>query len=85
MIMNDRIIKRLKLSDEQLQTYKDLEKKQQRLKGALYRCNINKRFADKIINITDLEAMPDDDALLDEAIKEEWKEMIDNRSVNNGN
>lgn len=84
MIMNDTIIKRLKLSDEQLQTYKDLEKKQQRLKGALYRCNVNKRFADKIINITDLEAMPDDDALLDEAIKEEWKEMIDRR-VDNGN
>lgn len=85
MIVNDRIIKRLQLTDEQTKAYKDLEKKQQRLKGALYRCNINKRFADKIIGITDLDALPEDDALLDEAIKEEWKEMIDNRSVNNGN
>lgn len=69
-------LKYLNLSEEQLEIYKKLEAKEQVLKQALIRCGVKQVAVNKIIDLTDLTQIPDNENILDEQIKEAWGDFI---------
>ena len=69
-------IKDLQLSDEQLQIYMRLEHKEKALKTALKNCGVHSKAIDGIVNNADLNKLPDNVDILQEQIKETWKDFI---------
>lgn len=69
-------LKDLKLTEEQKAIYKELEYKEQLVRSSLKRCGVNRNVIEKIVNVTDLTKVTDDETLLDETIKETWGDLI---------
>lgn len=80
-MLSDSIIDKLNLSQEQREIYKEIEKKEVNLRRALGRCGVHHTAIDKIINKTDFDKIPDDDAMLDSIIQETWADFIIKKGV----
>ena len=67
----------LNLTEEQLQKYKELERKEKALTMELQKCKVYRSAIPKIIQSSDLNKVDLENLeALDEAIRNEWKEFI---------
>ena len=67
----------LNLTEEQLQKYKELERKERALTTELQKCKVHRSAIPKIIQSSDLNKVDLENLeALDEAIRNEWKEFI---------
>ena len=73
-------VKDLNLSEEQMQIYNNLERKEKALKESLLRCGIRGEPVNKIIASADLNKVNEKDPdLLDSMVREEWGLFIINK------
>ena len=76
-MLNEKSLKGLNLTPDQLQNYRELEHKESLFRDALRRCKVHPSAIDKIIAKSDLTRVnPDNIEALEENIKETWSDFI---------
>lgn len=75
--MNEKSLKELNLTEDQLMKFKELEHKETALRSALRRCKVSNMAIDKIVAKSDVSKVDTDNiGALEEDIKEMWKDFI---------
>ena len=75
--MNEASLKELNLTEEQLQKYKELQKKEEILRLELQKCKVTRNAIPHIIAKSNISKVDTQNIeALDEAIRNEWKEFI---------
>ena len=75
--MNEKSIKSLNLTEEQLEKFRELKKKEMILERELRNCNVSRNAIPKIIEKSDLNNIDlENISGLDEEIRNEWKDFI---------
>ncbi len=76
-MISNKNLEELKLTEEQLLKYKELEKKEAVLRSCLKKCGVRGAVIEKIISKSDLKKVDvDNTEALEEDIKETWKDFI---------
>lgn len=74
--MNVKHLKSLKLTDEQIAGYLYYHDKEKRLKRALRDCRVSENAIDKIVDVSDLDNVSDNDEILRNEIKKTWNDLM---------
>lgn len=75
--MNEKSLKALGLTEDQLKQFRELQKKEEVLRVELQKCKVSKNAIPHIISKSDVSIIDTENTeALDEAIRNEWKEFI---------
>lgn len=76
-MLNEKSLNELKLTEEQLQMYKSLEKKESALRNTLHKCGVHQNVVEKIIGKSDLNKIDLNNLeALEESVRQEWSDFI---------
>lgn len=76
-MISERNLKDLRLTEEQLKTYRELEAKEKALRSTLKKCGVFPGVVEKIISNSDLNRVDLENLeALEETVKTEWSEFM---------